>query len=155
MKSDTSTSVQRKLITRLSAIGRAISVATSLGCQRSQGPRDGGVTRQGESAHGQQGPSEDDEARFARLAATAPTMSIEIVEPGKFKIDGNGPFGVDEARSETVRVATGKKQIIVQLTSSRENIADHEYKTFKESLHSDGGLLVGLDIAGLAETREP
>ena len=154
MKSDTSTSVQCKLMTGLSAIGLAISVATSLGCQRSQAPGDGGATLQGESTHAQHGPSEDDQARFARLAATAPKMSIELVEAGKLKIDDNGPFGVDEAWAETVRVATGKKQIMVQrLTSNREKMA--EYETFKASLHSDGGLLVGLDIAGLGETREP
>ncbi len=155
MQSDTITPRWRKLVIAVPSLSLALIVATSIGCRRARTPNHGGATLQEENTNAQRQPDKDDQARFARLVATAPTLTIEIVEPGKFKIDGKGPFTADEARAEAVRVATGKQQILVHLTSSREAIADDEYKAFKKSLHNDGGMLVGLEISGLGEKRRP
>ncbi len=80
-------------------------------------------------------------------------LMIQIVEPGKFKIDGKGPLTAKEARAEAVRLAHGKKSILVFLIASQEAISDDEFQAFKESLHGDGGMLEGLDIKGMGETR--
>ena len=165
MKADTLTLHRRHVLASLMSLGLSLVATTIIGCQRAQAPDNAGASLQEEKTLAQLSPEEesisppsaepevDEQARFERLIATSPKMSIEIVEPGKFKIDGNGPFTGEEARAEAVRVTTGKKLILVHLISSREAVADDEYKAFKESLHRDGGMLVGLDIAGLGEER--
>ena len=82
-----------------------------------------------------------------------PRMTIEMVKPGQFKIDGKGPLTAKEARVEAVRVARGKKSILVVLKASPEAISDDEYSAFRESFHDDGGMLEGLDIKGVGEMR--
>ncbi len=82
-----------------------------------------------------------------------PRLTIEMVGPGQFKIDGKGPLTAKEARAEAVRVARGKKSILVVLKASPEAISDDEYSAFRESFHDDGGMLEGLDIKGVGEMR--
>ena len=78
---------------------------------------------------------------------------IELVGPGRFKIDGKRPRTAKEARAEAVRFARGKKPILVLLKASPEAISDDEYNAFKASLHGDGGMLEGFDIIGIGESR--
>ena len=82
-----------------------------------------------------------------------PRLTIEMVGPGQFKIDGKGPLTAKEARAEAVRVAGGKKSILVVLKATREAISDDDYSAFRESFHDDGGMLEGFDIKGVGEYR--
>ena len=51
---------------------------------------------------------------------------IELVGPGRFKIDGKRPRTAKEARAEAVRFARGKKPILVLLKASPEAISDDD-----------------------------
>ena len=81
-------------------------------------------------------------------------LTVEVVEPAKYKIDGKGPFTAKEARAEVVRVAGKKKSVLLMLKVSSDAMTDEEYTAFKESLQADGGMLDGLDIQGIGEFRQ-
>ena len=81
-------------------------------------------------------------------------LTVEVVERGKYKIDGKGPFTAQKARAEAVRAAGEKKSILLMLKVNPGAMSDEEYTAFKESLHADGGMFDGLDIQGVGEFRQ-
>ena len=92
-----------------------------------------------------------EEPGVAHNAAQQNRLTIEMVGPAEFKINGKGPLTAKGARKEVVRVAHGKKSILVWLPPKPATVSEDDYNGFKESLHNDGGMLEGLDIKGTVE----